>query len=131
MNMVIAIGKLKAGGDAYVENEIREIVGAAGSVPVKVIIEAAMLTEDEIIRACVVSKRAGAAFVKTSTGFGPTGAKVQDVTLMRKTVGEKMGVKASGGIKNLQDAQAMINAGANRIGTSAGVAIMEAYERSH
>lgn len=131
IDMVIAIGKLKSGGDAYVENEIKQIVTAAGSIPVKVIIESAMLTEDEIIRACLASKRARAAFVKTSTGFGPGGATVEAVTLMRKTVGKEMGVKASGGIKTLADAKKMIEAGATRIGTSSGVAIMEAYGKSN
>lgn len=131
IDMVIAIGKLKSGGDAYVESEIKQIVTAAGAVPVKVIIESAMLSEDEIIRACLASKRAGAAFVKTSTGFGPGGATVEAVTLMRKTVGPNMGVKASGGIKTLLDAKKMIEAGATRIGTSSGVAIMEAYGKSN
>ena len=91
----------------------------------KVIIETSLLTDEEKVKACQAAQRAGADFVKTSTGFSTAGAKVEDVKLMRETVGPDMGVKASGGIRNLEDAKAMIEAGANRLGCSSGVAIME------
>lgn len=131
IDMVIAIGKLKSRDDFYVESDIRAVVEAAGEIPVKVIIESALLSDDEIVRACLCARRAGAAFVKTSTGFGPGGAKREHVALMRQTVGPDIGVKASGGIKTLEDALAMIEAGATRIGTSSSVVISEAYENSH
>lgn len=131
IDMVISIGKLKSNDDFYVESDIRAVVEAAGKIPVKVIIESAMLTDEEIVRACLCARRAGAAFVKTSTGFGPGGAKTEHVALMRKTVGPDIGVKASGGIKTLEDALSMVKAGANRIGTSSSVSISEAYEKSH
>ena len=96
-----------------------------GGAIVKVIIEAALLTDDEKVKACVISKAAGADFVKTSTGFGPGGATAADVALMRRVVGPEMGVKAAGGVKDLKSAQAMIEAGADRIGASVGVKIVQ------
>jgi len=124
IDMVINVGALKAGDLDYVENEIAQVVKAAGKAPVKVIIETCLLTEEEKTTVCGLSKKAGAAFVKTSTGFSTSGATTEDVSLMRRIVGESMGVKASGGIKNLRDALAMVEAGANRIGTSSGLAII-------
>lgn len=127
IDMVINIGALKAKNYAAVLDDIAAVTEAAheGGAIVKVIIEAALLTDEEKIIACQLSQAAGADFVKTSTGFGPGGATVEDVALMRQTVGPDLGVKAAGGIRNLQDAQAMIAAGATRIGASAGVAIVE------
>ena len=124
VDMVINAGALKEGNYAYVEMDIAEVVKAAKSAVVKVIIETCLLTDDEKVTACLLSKKAGARFVKTSTGFGNGGATAEDVALMRKTVGSAMGVKASGGIRNLQDAFAMVEAGATRLGTSSGIAII-------
>ncbi len=125
IDMVINIGQLKAGNLTYVKNEIAAIVKEAkDKALVKVIIETALLTTEEIISACQLAKEAGADFVKTSTGFSTAGARTADVALMRKTVGPKMGVKASGGIHNATEAIALIDAGASRIGTSAGVQIL-------
>ncbi len=124
LDMVINVSLLKAGELDLAEADIRGVVSAASGVPVKVIIETCLLTEKEKLEACRVSVNAGAAFVKTSTGLAGGGATVEDVTLMRRIVGPDMGVKASGGIRSLEDAQAMIAAGANRIGTSAGIAIV-------
>ncbi len=127
IDMVINIGALKAGRDDFVRADIRNVVEAAhrlGAI-VKVIIEAALLIDEEKVRASRLSKEAGADFVKTSTGFGPGGATVHDVELMRQAVGPEMGIKAAGGIKNLQQAQQMIAAGATRIGASAGVKIVQ------
>jgi deoxyribose-phosphate aldolase len=126
IDVVVNIGALKDKKDDLVERDIADVVQAAhaGGALVKVIIEAALLTDDEKVRACQLAKKAGAEFVKTSTGFGPGGATTHDVTLMRQTVGPKMGVKAAGGIRTLQDAQAMIEAGANRLGASASVKIV-------
>jgi deoxyribose-phosphate aldolase len=126
IDMVINIGALKAQQDARVRDDIRAVVDAAhvrGAI-VKVIIEAALQTDDEKVRACQLAKDAGADFVKTSTGFGPGGATVHDVELMRRAVGSALGVKAAGGIRTLEQAQAMIAAGATRIGASAGVSIV-------
>ncbi|WP_018753901.1 deoxyribose-phosphate aldolase [Paenibacillus sanguinis] len=126
VDMVINIGALKDGNDALVEADIAEVVQAAsGKALVKVIIETCLLTEEEIVRACKLSMAAGADFVKTSTGFSTGGATVEAVALMRQTVGPEVGVKASGGVRTLADAQAMIQAGATRLGTSAGVAIAQ------
>ena len=127
IDMVINIGALKAKNYAAVLDDIAAVTEAAheGGAIVKVIIEAALLTDEEKIIACQLSQAAGADFVKTSTGFGPGGATVEDVALMRQTVGPDLGVKAAGGVRNLQDALAMITAGATRIGASAGVAIVE------
>jgi deoxyribose-phosphate aldolase len=125
IDMVIHIGALKAGDYQTVSDDIRAVVEASKPCGVKVIIESAALSDEEKIMACTLAKDAGAAFVKTSTGFGPGGARVEDVALMRRVVGPDMGVKASGGIKTTKDALAMVEAGANRIGASASVAIVE------
>lgn len=123
VDMVINVGKLKAGLDLDVFNEIRDIKQAVGQdIVLKVIIETALLTEEEKERACVLSKKAGADFVKTSTGFSTGGATAEDIALMRATVGPDMGVKASGGVRTMADLEKMVKAGANRIGTSNGVA---------
>jgi deoxyribose-phosphate aldolase len=127
IDMVMNIGALKARRDDYVREEIRNVVEAAHRLCaiVKVIIEAALLSNEEKTRSCNLAKEAGADFVKTSTGFGPAGATVQDVELMRRTVGPGIGVKAAGGVKTLAQAQQMIAAGATRIGASAGVKIVQ------
>ena len=124
IDMVINVGMLKAGHDQYVEEEIRELKAVAGQRVLKVIIETCLLTDEEKVRACVASKNAGADFVKTSTGFSTGGATAHDVALMRKTVGPEMGVKASGGVRTHEDLIAMVEAGANRIGTSNGTKII-------
>src|SRR5699024_9245316 len=126
VDMVIHIGALKSNDDEYVYQDIHRVVQEAQEKALtKVIIEAALLTEEEKIRACRLAKKAGADFVKTSTGFSSGGATLEDVRLMRVTVGSKMGVKASGGIRDARDAKAFIEAGASRIGASAGVDIVE------
>ena len=125
IDMVINIGALKSGDNALVQKDIEGVVAAAKDrALVKVIIETALLTNDEIVRACELAKAAGADFVKTSTGFSTGGATVDDVRLMRATVGPEMGVKASGGIHDEAQARALIEAGASRLGTSASVAII-------
>ncbi len=127
IDMVINIGALKARDDERVQRDIEAVVKAAhrGRAICKVIIEAALLTDEEKVRACSLARAAGADFVKTSTGFGPGGATVADVALMRCTVGPEMGVKAAGGVRTLEQAKAMIAAGATRLGTSSGVQIIE------
>lgn len=127
VDMVINIGALKSGDDCAVENDIRAVVEAAheNGVLCKVIIETALLTDEEKVRACLASKNAGADFVKTSTGFSKGGATARDVALMRRTVGSALGVKASGGVKGIEDARAMFEAGATRIGASVGVKIAQ------
>lgn len=126
VDMVINVAKLKDGEYDYVENEIHQIVEAAkGKALVKVIIETCLLTDEEKVKACELSKKAGADFVKTSTGFSTGGATVHDIALMRKTVGADMGVKASGGVHTHEEAMAMVNAGATRIGASAGVKLLK------
>lgn len=125
IDMVINIGKAKEGDFEYIENEIKMVVGASAGKTTKVIIETCYLTDEEKINCCLAAKNAGATFVKTSTGFGTGGATALDIKLMRETVGPDMGVKASGGIKNLQDLELMVENGATRIGASSGVAIME------
>ncbi|MBM6651595.1 deoxyribose-phosphate aldolase [Megamonas funiformis] len=126
IDMVINIAMLKDKEYDYVENEIHQIVEATkDKAIVKVIIEACLLTDEEKIKACELSQKAGADFVKTSTGFSTGGATVHDVALMRKTVGTDMGVKASGGVHTHEEALAMIEAGANRIGASAGVKLLK------
>ncbi|HEV2799803.1 MAG TPA: deoxyribose-phosphate aldolase [Pyrinomonadaceae bacterium] len=127
VDMVINVGALKSGDDCAVEYDIRQVVEAAHEydVLVKVIIEAALLTDEEKVRACLAAKRAGADFVKTSTGFAKGGATVSDVALMRRTVGEEMGVKAAGGVRGIDDARAMVEAGATRLGASVGVKIAQ------
>ena len=124
VDMVINIGWLKDRKDDLVLNDIREVKKACGDKHLKVIIEACLLTEEEKVRACELSVKAGADVVKTSTGFSTGGAKAEDVALMRKTVGPDMGVKAAGGIRTYEDAMKMIEAGANRLGCSAGIAIV-------
>lgn len=125
VDMVINIGALKSGQEELVEADIRAVVEAAAKrALVKVIIEACLLTEDEKVRACRLAVRAGADFVKTSTGFSTGGATPEDVALMRKTVGKNIGVKAAGGIHSKAEAEAMIAAGATRIGASSGVKII-------
>ena len=125
IDMVINIGALKSQNFDLVEKDIRAVVEAAKGTLVKVIIETCLLTDDEKVKACQIAQKAGADFVKTSTGFSTGGATVRDVALMRKTVGPDMGVKASGGARSYEDALAFIKAGATRIGASSGVAIME------
>ncbi|AGK70809.1 deoxyribose-phosphate aldolase [Streptococcus cristatus] len=125
VDMVINIGALKSRNFDLVERDIRAVVEAAKGTLVKVIIETCLLTDDEKVKACQIAQKAGADFVKTSTGFSTGGATVADVALMRKTVGPDMGVKASGGARSYEDALAFIKAGATRIGASSGVAIME------
>ena len=125
VDMVIPVGLLKSGEDAAVENDIRDVVNAAkGKALTKVILETCLLTDDEKVRACELAVKAGADFVKTSTGFSTGGATVHDVVLMRQTVGSHFGIKASGGIGSEKDAAAMVNAGATRIGTSHGIEIV-------
>ena len=124
VDMVINIGWLKDKKDDLVENDIREVKKACGDKHLKVIIEACLLTEEEKVRACELSVKAGADFVKTSTGFSTGGATAEDVALMRRTVGPDTGVKAAGGIRTFEDAKKMIEAGANRLGCSAGIAIV-------
>ena len=124
VDMVINVGMLKAGHDDYVREEIRLLKEVAGKLVLKVIIETCLLTDEEKVRACRLSKEAGADFVKTSTGFSTGGATAHDVKLMRETVGPEMGVKASGGVRTHEDLLAMVEAGANRIGTSNGTKII-------
>ncbi len=124
IDMVVNIGALKSGDYDLVLEDIRQVVQAAQGRPVKVILETSMLNREEKIAACTLSKAAGAAFVKTSTGFGGGGATIEDVELMRQVVGPEMGIKASGGVRSLDDARAMIAAGATRLGASASVEIV-------
>lgn len=127
VDMVINIGALKSGDDCAVEDDIRAVVKAAHEhrIICKVIIETALLTDDEKVRACIAAKNAGADFVKTSTGFAKGGATAADIALMRRTVGTQIGVKASGGVKGIEDARQMVEAGATRIGASVGVKIAQ------
>ena len=124
IDMVINVGALKDGKYDYVLNDIKTLKEVCGDIVLKVILETCLLTDEEIVKASELSKEAGADFVKTSTGFSTAGAKTNHVALMRKTVGEDMGVKASGGIHNAEEAQSMIDAGASRLGTSATLAII-------
>lgn len=124
IDMVINIGALKAGEFDLVRDDIKAVVDAANGTLVKVIIEACLLTDEEKVKACELSVAAGADFVKTSTGFSTGGATAADIALMRKTVGPDLGVKASGGVRSLEDMKRMIENGATRIGASSGVAIM-------
>ena len=128
LDMVIHVGAAKAGDWALVQRDIEGVVKAAAGHTVKVIIETCLLTDEEKAKACEAAKAAGAHFVKTSTGFSTGGATTHDIALMRKTVGPEMGVKASSGIRDYETAMAMIEAGANRIGASAGIAIVAAAE---
>ena len=124
IDMVINIGALKNGEFDVVRDDIKAVVDAANGTLVKVIIETCLLTNEEKVKACELSVEAGADFVKTSTGFSTGGATAEDIALMRKTVGPDLGVKASGGVRNLEDMKRMIENGATRIGASSGVAIM-------
>ncbi|MBC7543898.1 MAG: deoxyribose-phosphate aldolase [Candidatus Sericytochromatia bacterium] len=124
IDMVLNIGALKSGQLGLVEQDIRSVKQACGRHTLKVILETALLKDDEKVTACELSKQAGADFVKTATGFGPGGATEADIALMRRTVGPEMGVKASGAVRDTETAQKMIAAGANRIGASASVAIV-------
>jgi deoxyribose-phosphate aldolase len=124
IDAVINIGRLKDGDDAYLLRELRDVVEAADERPVKVILETCLLTQAEKIRACRIVVDSGAQFVKTSTGFSTGGATIEDVRLLREIVGPKFGVKAAGGIRDTQTALAIIEAGATRLGTSSGVAIV-------
>lgn len=126
IDMVINVGKIKSGNWDYVKKDIAAVVDAAkGAKAVKVIIETCLLTNEEKAKACEMAKDAGADFVKTSTGFSTDGAKLEDVALMRKVVGSNLGVKASGGVRTYDDAKAMVEAGASRIGTSNGIDIVK------
>ena len=125
IDMVINVGKLKDKDYDYVENEIRAVKNAIGNHVLKVIIECCLLTDEEKVKASELTVKAGADFVKTSTGFSKGGATVHDVELMRKTVGPDFGVKAAGGIRTKQDMEDMIKAGATRIGTSHGVDLVK------
>ena len=124
IDMVINVGALKDKDYSFVLSDIKAVKEAGKGALLKVILETCLLEKEEIIKACELSKRAGADFVKTSTGFSAAGAKAEDVALMRKTVGTEMGVKASGGIRDKETAERMVEAGANRLGTSAAVAII-------
>ena len=128
IDMVIAIGALKEGDDAHVRADIEAVREACPKAVLKVIIETCLLDDAEKRRACLLAKEAGAEFVKTSTGFSTHGATVEDVALMRETVGPVLGVKASGGVRSLAAAKAMIDAGATRIGTSSGVQLVTGGE---
>lgn len=131
IDMVMNVGALKSGDEAFVRDDIARVVEACGGdAIVKVIIEAALLTDGEKVRACGLVVAGGARFVKSSTGFGPPGANVRDIEIMRGAVGPGFGVKASAGIRTAEAALALVRAGANRIGTSASVAIMEEWRRT-
>ncbi|MEE9288891.1 MAG: deoxyribose-phosphate aldolase, partial [Bacteroidota bacterium] len=132
LDMVINVGMLKSGEHEYVENDIFTVVSRAKRLGAltKVILEAALLTDEEKIKGCLLSKRAGADFVKTSTGFSKGGATVGDVTLMRRVVGSAMGVKAAGGVRSREDALSMVASGADRIGASASVKIVSGETES-
>lgn len=128
IDMVINVGALKSGDHSSIEKEIKLILKAIGRGKIlKVILETSLLTSEEKITGAKIVKESGAHFVKTSTGFGPGGATVEEVALLRKTVGENFGVKASGGIRDCKKTLELIQAGANRIGTSSGVKIIEEY----
>ena len=124
LDMVLNIGALKEGNIDIIQREIGQVVNAADGNCVKVIIETCLLSTDEKVLACTLAQNSGADFVKTSTGFSIGGATIEDVKLMRETVGDEMGVKASGGIKTLADVKVMVDAGANRIGTSSSISII-------
>lgn len=127
IDVVLNIARLRDGDNKYVLRELCDVVEAADEHPVKVILETGLLTDEQKVRACRLIVESGAQFVKTSTGFGPGGATVADVKLLRETVGPKFGVKASGGIRDRQTALEMIAAGATRLGTSSGVAIVQNF----
>lgn len=127
VDMVMNVGALRDKNYDFVRNDIEAVVKASGDAHVKVILETGFLIDEEKRQACLLAKEASADFVKTSTGFGPMGATPHDVRLMRETVGDTMGVKAAGGIRNFKDALLMIDAGADRLGTSASIAIVEGF----
>ena len=133
VDMVLNVGKFKSGDHDYVRDDIRAVCDAARAFNgiVKVILETCLLTKEEIAEACKISMEAGADFVKTSTGFNAGGATAEDVALMRETVGDHISVKASGGIRDYDTCMKMIEAGADRIGASASVKIMEVYNNEH
>ncbi|MCD6503696.1 MAG: deoxyribose-phosphate aldolase [Euryarchaeota archaeon] len=128
IDMVMNVSAFKSKMYEYVEDDIRAVVNAVKPIPVKVIIETCYLTDDEKLKATEIAIRAGAAFVKTSTGFGPEGAKVEDIALIKREFGDKIKIKASGGIRDAKTAIAMIKAGADRIGASKGVQIIESLK---
>lgn len=129
VDMVLNVGALKSGLYEEVERDVASVAAACkGRAVLKVILETGLLTDEEKVKACELCVKAGADFVKTSTGFGPGGATAEDIALMRKTVGPNIGVKASGGVRNLETVQAMIEAGATRIGASASVAIVKGLQ---
>jgi len=130
IDVVLNIGRLKDGDDVFVLRELRDVVEAADERPVKVILETGLLSREEIQRGCHLAAEAEAKFVKTATGFGPRGATVEDVRLLRELVGPRFGVKAAGGIRDTETALAMIEAGANRIGTSSAGAILRGLQNS-
>lgn len=130
IDMVINVGAAKDQNWELVYEDIKAVVDAANGVLVKVIIETCLLTDEEKVKACEMSVKAGANFVKTSTGFSTGGATAADVALMRQTVGENVGVKASGGVRTSEDMKAMVEAGANRIGTSGGVSLVQGKENT-
>lgn len=130
VDMVINIGAAKDQNWELVYEDVKAVVDAANGVLVKVIIETCLLTDEEKVKACEMSVKAGADFVKTSTGFSTGGATVEDVKLMRQTVGANVGVKASGGVRTSEDMNAMVEAGANRIGTSGGVSLVQGKENN-
>ena len=125
VDMVINIGMLKDHEDEYVINDIAEVKKAIGDTTLKVIIETCLLNEEEKVRACGLIEKAGAQFVKTSTGFSTGGATLEDVILLKKTVGDRLEVKAAGGVRTPADLDAMIEAGATRIGTSSGISLIK------
>ena len=129
LDMVVNIGMVKSGNFDFVEIDMKNIMALTPKKTHKIIVETGFLTAGEITRVCEIAMGAGAAFVKTSTGYGPRGATLEDVKLMRSVVGTACHVKAAGGIRTYEQAMAMINAGANRIGTSTGPAIVEAFDR--
>ncbi|MDR2834422.1 MAG: deoxyribose-phosphate aldolase [Streptococcaceae bacterium] len=131
IDYVINIGELKDGNVEYIRKEMQQIVQAAhqGNILSKVILETALLTDEEKVIVCEIAREVQPDFVKTSTGFSTSGATLEDITLMKKTVGEHVQVKAAGGIRDLTTAKAMVEAGATRIGTSAGIAIIEEFHK--
>ncbi len=130
LDIVINIGMMKSGRFDYVEIDLKNVIAMTPQKVHKVIIETGSLTQDEITRACAIAVHSGAEFVKTSTGYGPRGASVDDVRLMRRSIGPHCRIKAAGGIRDLATVSALVEAGAERIGTSAGLAIMEEYLKS-
>ena len=131
LDLVINRGALKSGDDQYVRHEILNIVNVSQKALLKVILETGALTRDEIVRGARLAMEAGARWIKTSTGFGPRGASVEDVKLLKETVGDTGFIKAAGGIRDLKTVEAMVRAGASRVGTSHGVSIVQEYLQLH